>query len=146
MRAQTKIAGCRVCTRPSCGPEVVTCLDKVRGGPAQVPSFTEGGALWFADLSVPDPVYGLPVLTAGMFWAMVELGASDGMEGQDPKMINNMKMFMRFFTPLMVVMGSTLPAVRGDTLTDALGMALGLQGIACGLEKSDEPQLARGFA
>lgn len=99
-----------------------------------MPSFTEGGALWFTDLSMPDPIFGLPVLTAGMFWAMVELGASDGMEGQDPKMINNMKMFMRFFTPLMVIMGSTLPAVRGGTLFTscrkllALGMGFGLQG------------------
>ena len=84
-----------------------------------MPSFVEGGALWFTDLSMPDPIYGLPVLTAGMFWAMVELGASDGMEGQDPKMVNNMKMFMRFFTPLMVVMGSTIPAVREPCLHPA---------------------------
>ena len=109
-----------------------------------MPSFTEGGALWFTDLSIPDPIYGLPVLTAGMFWAMVELGASDGMEGQDPKMINNMKMFMRFFTPLMVVMGSTLPAVRGGTLFDTLpqaacpGMAMACKALHVALRYKDE--------
>ncbi|KAK9821756.1 hypothetical protein WJX81_004573 [Elliptochloris bilobata] len=76
----------------------------------KVPSFVEGGALWFPDLSMPDPIYGLPVLTASVFLLMVELNASDGMEGHDAEMIQRMKIFMRFFAPLLVVMGGTLPA------------------------------------
>jgi hypothetical protein len=47
-----------------------------------VPSLTEGGALWFTDLTLPDPHYVLPVLASLTFLATVELGAADGMDGQ----------------------------------------------------------------
>ena len=48
----------------------------------KLPSFTEGGALWFTDLSVADPYYALPVLASATFLLTIELGAADGMEGQ----------------------------------------------------------------
>ena len=50
--------------------------------PLQLPSLTEGGALWFTDLTVADPTYGLPLLASLTFLATIELGAADGMEGQ----------------------------------------------------------------
>lgn len=49
---------------------------------AQLPSLTEGGALWFTDLTVADPTYALPALAGLSFLATIELGAADGMEGQ----------------------------------------------------------------
>ncbi|WOL10033.1 mitochondrial inner membrane protein OXA1-like [Canna indica] len=36
-----------------------------------VPSFKEGGAFWFTDLTTPDPLF-LPALTVLTFWATVE--------------------------------------------------------------------------
>lgn len=38
-----------------------------------VPSFKEGGALWFTDLTTPDSLFVLPVLTALTFWITVEV-------------------------------------------------------------------------
>lgn len=83
---------------------------------AQVPSFVEGGAFWFTDLTIPDPYYALPIMSASVFMAMVELNAADGMEGQDPAIVSRLKMGMRFMAPLMVLFGGTMPAVRGPLL------------------------------
>ncbi|KAK6158402.1 hypothetical protein DH2020_005716 [Rehmannia glutinosa] len=38
----------------------------------KVPSFKEGGAFWFTDLTTPDTMYIFPVLTALTFWITVE--------------------------------------------------------------------------
>ena len=78
----------------------------------QVPSMTDGGALWFADLTVADPTYALPVLTSLTFLATVELGAADGMQGQSADMLKNMKNFMRGLAVVMVPFSASLPAVR----------------------------------
>lgn len=39
----------------------------------KVQSFKDGGALWFTDLTTPDAMYILPVLTALTFWITVEV-------------------------------------------------------------------------
>ncbi|KAH6763334.1 hypothetical protein C2S52_020767 [Perilla frutescens var. hirtella] len=41
----------------------------------KVGSFKEGGALWFTDLTTPDAMYILPVLTALTFWRAMECHA-----------------------------------------------------------------------
>lgn len=48
----------------------------------QVPSFTVGGLpfLWFQDLTVPDPYYALPTVSALIFLLAVELNLADGMD------------------------------------------------------------------
>jgi len=43
-----------------------------------VTSMTTGGLLWFTDLTIPDPFYALPLLTAGTFLLTMEVG-TDGM-------------------------------------------------------------------
>ena len=40
----------------------------------KMPSFKTGGAYWFLDLSTPDSLYILPVLTALTFLITVEVG------------------------------------------------------------------------
>lgn len=40
----------------------------------KVPSFKGGGAYWFVDLTTPDTLYILPVLTALSFLITVEVG------------------------------------------------------------------------
>lgn len=42
----------------------------------KVPSFKEGGAFWFMDLTTPDSMYILPVITALTFWITVEVSKS----------------------------------------------------------------------
>lgn len=77
---------------------------------AKVPSMTEGGMLWFNDLTVADPTYALPVISAGTFLLMVELNAADGMEGQTDKMRKRFKNIMRGVAVLIVPFTLDLPA------------------------------------
>ena len=39
----------------------------------KMPSFKNGGAYWFVDLTTPDTMYIFPVLTALTFWITVEV-------------------------------------------------------------------------
>ncbi|XP_077324828.1 mitochondrial inner membrane protein OXA1L isoform X1 [Lithobates pipiens] len=43
-----------------------------------VPSMQTGGLWWFADLSLSDPYYILPLVVTGSMWAVLELGAESG--------------------------------------------------------------------
>ena len=36
----------------------------------------EGGMLWFNDLTIPDPYYGLPIVCCAVTLALVEYGIS----------------------------------------------------------------------
>ncbi|WVY93445.1 hypothetical protein V8G54_032533 [Vigna mungo] len=47
----------------------------------KMPSFKDGGAYWFVDLTTPDALYILPVLTALTFLITVECNMQEGMEG-----------------------------------------------------------------
>lgn len=64
----------------------------------------DGGALWFADLAAPDPYYVLPVATASLFLAMVEVGA-DGMQSQQ-----TFKYVMRVMAFAMVPVTASFPS------------------------------------
>jgi YidC/Oxa1 family membrane protein insertase len=77
---------------------------------AKVPSMVEGGTLWFQDLTVADPTYALPVISAATFLLMVELNAADGMEGQTDKMRKRFKNIMRGVAVLIVPFTLDLPA------------------------------------
>lgn len=77
---------------------------------AKVPSLTEGGALWFTDLTSADPYYLLPALAGLSFLATIELGAADGMEGQPEETKKKMKNVMRFVALLVPVLSTTIPA------------------------------------
>lgn len=77
---------------------------------AKVPSLVDGGTLWFNDLSVADPTYGLPLLAAGSFLLTIELNAADGMEGQTDKMRSRFKNIMRGVAVIIVPFTIDLPA------------------------------------
>lgn len=77
---------------------------------AGVPSLSRGGAAWFGDLTVADPTYGLPLLSAAIFLLTVELNAADGMQGQDPATMRRMKNFMRFLAVALVPLTASMPA------------------------------------
>ncbi|XP_057786317.1 mitochondrial inner membrane protein OXA1-like [Salvia miltiorrhiza] len=67
----------------------------------KVPSFRDGGILWFTDLSTPDSLYLFPVLSALTFWITVEINAQEGMEG-NPISTATMKNVMRGFAALSI--------------------------------------------
>ncbi len=64
------------------------------------PSFKTGGALWFTDLSVADPFYLLPTVSALSMLAALELGADTGQAMAQQKA--SMKLFFRGFSLFMV--------------------------------------------
>lgn len=63
------------------GPIFVSFFLAVRNMAEKMPSFKTGGAYWFLDLSTPDSLYILPVLTALTFLITVECNMQEGLEG-----------------------------------------------------------------
>lgn len=92
-------------------PLLIGFFSALRGlAAAKVPSMVEGGTLWFHDLTVADPTYALPLISAGTFLLMIELNAADGMEGQTDKMRSRFKNIMRGVAVLIVPFTVDLPA------------------------------------
>ncbi|KAH6820495.1 inner membrane OXA1-like protein [Perilla frutescens var. hirtella] len=73
----------------------------------KVPSFKEGGILWFIDLTTPDSLYVFPILTALTFWIMVECNAQEGMEANPSAGI--IKNVCRVFAVLTVPLTASFP-------------------------------------
>lgn len=72
-----------------------------------MPSFSEGGALWFTNLTIADPYYISPLLSSASFLLTVELSAVDGMQpGQQSQ---NMKWGLRALGVAMVPMTASFP-------------------------------------
>eukprot|EP01018_Ginkgo_biloba_P013908 Gb_35664 [translate_table: standard] len=89
------------------GPIFISFYLAITNMAAKVPSFKEGGALWFQDLSTPDSLYILPVLTGLSFLATVELNMQEGLEGNP--MAGNMKKFSRFIALITVPITMNFP-------------------------------------
>ena len=80
-------------------------------GMANLPleSMMSGGMLWFNDLTIPDPYYALPILTATSLYIQIKVGA-DGMQaqGMGPLMKHGMKLL-----PFgLLILTVKFPAVR----------------------------------
>lgn len=60
----------------------------------KIPSLTTGGVLWFTDLSIADPYYLLPILTAVSLHLVVRVGAEfgGGLDNQ-PAFLRNLMMY-----------------------------------------------------
>ncbi|GAA0171184.1 transporter [Lithospermum erythrorhizon] len=84
------------------GPVFVCFFLAVQNMAEKVPSFQHGGTSWFLDLTTPDTMYILPVLTALTFWITVEFNMQDGMEGNpNAKIIKNVsRVFAALTVPL----------------------------------------------
>ncbi|WCJ20539.1 inner membrane protein OXA1-like [Euphorbia peplus] len=63
------------------GPIFISFFLAITNMAEKVPSFKTGGAYWFLDLTTPDTLYILPVLTALTFWITVECNLQEGLEG-----------------------------------------------------------------
>lgn len=73
-----------------------------------VPSFHDGGVLWFTDLALADPYYISPLVSSAAFLLTVELSAVDGMvPGQQQN--NNMKWGLRALGVAMVPLTASFP-------------------------------------
>jgi len=88
-------------------PLFISFFFAIRNMAEKVPSFQDGGALWFTDLTTPDSMYILPILSGLFTLATIELGAMDGMQGQP--MMGKMKMFFRGFAILIVPLTASFP-------------------------------------
>ncbi|KAK6137290.1 hypothetical protein DH2020_028962 [Rehmannia glutinosa] len=73
----------------------------------KVPSFKEGGAFWFTDLTTPDTMYIFPVLTALTFWITVECNAQEGLEGNPTA--GTIKNVSRVFAALTIPFTASFP-------------------------------------
>lgn len=74
------------------------------------PDLKTGGAFWFVDLTMPDPLYILPIVNGISFLLMVELGA-DGMAGTQANQAKLMKHFLRSLAVVMVPFTASFPEV-----------------------------------
>jgi len=69
------------------------------------PAFSQGGTLWFENLSAADPYLILPLYNAASFLLMIEMGA-DGVQTQDQTMFKNV---MRGMAVAMVPLTMNMP-------------------------------------
>ncbi|XP_072957257.1 mitochondrial inner membrane protein OXA1-like [Typha angustifolia] len=89
------------------GPIFISFFLAISNMVEKVPSFKGGGALWFTDLTTPDSLYILPVLTSLIFLATVELNMQEGMEGNP--MAKTMKNFSRVLALLTIPFTANFP-------------------------------------
>ncbi|CAN8251932.1 unnamed protein product [Cochlearia groenlandica] len=89
------------------GPLFICFFLAIRNMAEKVPSFQTGGALWFTDLTTPDSLYILPVITGLTFLITVECNAQEGMEGNP--MGATIKNVLRGFALLTVPMTMNFP-------------------------------------
>ncbi|KAG0553136.1 hypothetical protein BDA96_01G568700 [Sorghum bicolor] len=82
------------------GPIFMSFFFAISNMVEKVPSMKGGGMYWFTDLTTPDNLFILPVLTSLTFLATVELNMQDGMEGNP--MAKTMKKVSRFFGVMFV--------------------------------------------
>lgn len=80
----------------------------------QLPSLTTGGALWFTDLTLPDPYFGLPILCSAVTLAMVQYGINLTGDPQMPaerqQFAAGMKWFLRIMALMFIPCGSWVAA------------------------------------
>ncbi|QCE03531.1 preprotein translocase subunit YidC [Vigna unguiculata] len=82
------------------GPVFISFFLAIRNMAEKMPSFKHGGAYWFVDLTTPDALYILPVLTALTFLITVECNMQEGLEGNPAAA--TMKKFSRVIAVLTV--------------------------------------------
>ncbi|XP_040272787.1 mitochondrial inner membrane protein OXA1L [Bufo bufo] len=64
-----------------------------------VPSMQTGGLWWFADLTVADPYYILPLVVTSSMWAVLELGAESGVNNPNLRIMKTVFRIM----PLVIL-------------------------------------------
>ncbi|KAG5228246.1 Inner membrane protein [Salix suchowensis] len=91
------------------GPIFVSFFLAISNMTEKVPSFKSGGAYWFYDLTTPDSLYILPILTGLTFWITVESNMQEGLEGNP--IAGTMKKVSRVFALASVPLTMGFPNV-----------------------------------
>ncbi|XP_021757661.1 mitochondrial inner membrane protein OXA1-like [Chenopodium quinoa] len=125
------------------GPVFISFFLAISNMAEKVPSFKEGGAFWFTDLTTPDARYILPVLTAVTFLITVELNMQEGMEGNP--VASTMKKFSRGLAVLTVPFTMSFPKaifcywITSNCFSFAYGAVLKIPGVKKSLGVPDIP-------
>ncbi|GMN52959.1 hypothetical protein TIFTF001_022103 [Ficus carica] len=115
------------------GPIFISFFLAVTNMAEKVPSFKAGGAYWFVDLTTPDSLYILPVLTALTFLITVECNMQEGLEGNP--VAGTMKNFSRGVAVLTVPFTMSFPKaifcywVTSNLFSLVYGLALKKPGV-----------------
>ncbi|KAI3935147.1 hypothetical protein MKX01_031414 [Papaver californicum] len=89
------------------GPIFISFYLAITNMVEKMPSFKEGGAFWFTDLTTADPLYILPVVTALTFLISVEFNMQDGLQGNPAA--QTMKKVSRGFAVFMIPLTASFP-------------------------------------
>jgi len=73
-------------------------------------TMSHGGAFWFPDLTVPDPMYALPVVSSAIFIATIELGKKNMAATSNPAQANMMLTVFRGLGLLMIPITINFPS------------------------------------
>ncbi|GLT78102.1 hypothetical protein SLA2020_496480 [Shorea laevis] len=125
------------------GPIFISFFLAISNMVEKVPSFKDGGAYWFTDLTTPDSLYIFPILTGLSFLITVECNTQEGMEGNP--VAGTMKNVSRVFAVLTVPFTSSFPkAIFCYWLTSNLfsltyGLVLKVPGVKKALGVPDIP-------
>ncbi|CAL1373581.1 unnamed protein product [Linum trigynum] len=115
------------------GPVFVCFFLAISNMVEKMPSFKNGGAFWFTDLTTPDSMYLLPVLTGLSILITVESNMQEGLEGNP--IAGTMKTISRVFAVAAVPLTASFPtALFGYWLTSNIfsllyGLALKVPGV-----------------
>ncbi|KAL0546996.1 hypothetical protein IC582_016916 [Cucumis melo] len=126
------------------GPVFISFFLAVSNMAEKMPSFKNGGAYWFVDLTTPDTMYVFPVLTALTFWITVEYNMQEGMEGNP--VAGTMKNVMRGLAIATVPLTMHFPKaifcywVTSNLFSLAYGAALKVPGVKKALGVPEIPQ------
>lgn len=76
---------------------------------AGVEGFSSGGALWFTDLTIADPYYALPLISAATMWVVLKVGSESGIRSDT--MAGIMRYVVNCFPVIVFFVGMKFPAV-----------------------------------
>lgn len=125
------------------GPVFISFFLGIKNMAEKVPSFKDGGVFWFTDLSTPDSMLLLPILTGLTFWITVELNTQQGMEGNTGS--STMKNVSRGLAVLTVPFTSTFPKaifcywITSNLFSLVYGLVLKAPGVKKALNIPDMP-------
>lgn len=74
-----------------------------------VEHFATEGALWFTDLTVCDPYYALPLISAATMWVVLKVGSESGIRSDS--MAGIMRYLVHGFPIIVFFVGMKFPAV-----------------------------------
>ncbi|CAL0326305.1 unnamed protein product [Lupinus luteus] len=128
------------------GPVFVSFFLAINNMAEKVPSFKQGGAFWFMDLTTPDTLYVLPVLTALSFLLTVECNMQEGLEGNP--MAGTMKNVSRGLAVLTVPFTMGFPKaifcywITSNLFSLVYGLVLKVPGVKKTLGLPEMPAVA----